>query len=134
MGRPRKRALSFEEEQKKNIKKNIVNTVALMKKLGVYKEQFDPIIAIYARLNSEYEAIGKEFMDTCYKYDDFTDNGASKKAPIMTTLESYRKDILAYATQLGLTPSGLKKINDGSMLPARGKSPLERFLNDAAKL
>lgn len=134
MGRPRKKPLSFEEEQKKNIKKIIVNTVSMMKKLGVYKQEFDPIIAIYAKLSSEYETIGKEFMDTCYKYDEFTDNGASKKAPIMTTLESYRKDILAYATQLGLTPSGLKKINDGSMLPPRKKSPLESFMSEAAKL
>lgn len=122
--------LSFEEQQLKNIKKLIKNTKTLMLQVGTYKPEFDPIIAIYARIQSEYFEICKEYMDTCYKFDEFTDTGGTKKAPIITTLESYRKDILAYASQLGLTPSGLNKINAGSMAPPRKKSPLDAFLSN----
>ena len=127
-GKPKKH-LSFEEEQEKNIKKIIKNTKLLMTQVNTYKPEFDPIIAIYARIRSEYDELCKEYMGTCYKFDEFTDTGGTKKAPIITTLESYRKDILAYASQLGLTPSGLNKINAGSMEPPRKKSPLDAFLS-----
>jgi phage terminase small subunit len=122
--------LSFEEQQHKNIKKIMKNTIALMRQVNTYKPEFDPIIAIYARIRSEYDELCAEYMSTCYKFDEFTDTGGTKKAPIITTLESYRKDILAYASQLGLTPSGLNKINAGSMEPPPKKSPLDRFLSD----
>ena len=35
----------------------------------------------------------------------------TKKAPIVTTLESLRKDVLAYLSALGLTPAGAKKLD-----------------------
>lgn len=126
--------VSFEEQQLKNIKKIMKKTIVLMTQVNTYKPEFDPIIAIYARIQAEYNEICKEYMDTCYKFDEFTDTGGTKKAPIITTLESYRKDILAYASQLGLTPSGLNKINAGSMEPPRKLSPLEKMLNETDKL
>jgi hypothetical protein len=42
-------------------------------------------------------------------------NADSNKALIVSTPESLRRDVLAYAVQLGLTPSGLEKIYDASM-------------------
>lgn len=82
-----------------------------MTSLGVYKPEFEPIIAIYCELREQYEDLTKEFKDSKYSYSETTKEG-TKKAPIVTTLESLRKDILAYASQLGLTPQGLLKTDD----------------------
>ena len=47
-----------------------------------------------------------------YKVEEKTGANNSKRSPIVATLETLRKDILSYSNALGLTPSGLKKIND----------------------
>lgn len=82
-----------------------------MQSLGVYKKEFEPIIKIYGGLREQYDVLSKCFEDSGYDYQEATDQG-SKKHPIVTTLESLRRDILAYAAQLGLTPQGLKRIQE----------------------
>lgn len=82
-----------------------------MKALGVYKPEFEPIIEVYSQLREQYKVLTERFIDSDYDIEETTNTG-SKKAPIVTTLESLRKDILAYATQLGLTPQGLLKADD----------------------
>ena len=49
------------------------------------------------------------------------------KNPFYLALENLRTDILLYSRELGLTPSGLKKINEASMKPVR-KSTLAEAL------
>ena len=81
--------------------------------LGVYKPEFDNTIAIYSGLIEQYQALEKEFKKSKFMVVEktgYSDN--AKKSPMVATLESLRKDILAYSNALGLTPSGLKKIND----------------------
>ena len=82
-----------------------------MESLGVYKPEFEPIIKIYCQLRQQYNEITEEFKTSGYDYSESTSSG-TKKAPIVTTLESLRKDILSYASQLGLTPQGLLKADD----------------------
>lgn len=84
-----------------------------MIELGVYKPEFEPIIEIYGQLVEQYEILTKQFIESGYDFEEQTNVG-TKKAPIVTTLESLRKDILSYATQLGLTPQGLLKTDDGA--------------------
>ncbi len=82
-----------------------------MTALGVYKKEFEPIIIIYCELREQYDVLTKTFITSGYDFSETTKEG-SKKAPIVTTLETLRKDILAYASQLGLTPQGLLKTDD----------------------
>lgn len=82
-----------------------------MIELGLYKREFEPIIEIYGQLLEQYEALTRKFIDSGYDYEETTAHG-TKKAPIITTLESLRKDILSYASQLGLTPQGLLKADE----------------------
>lgn len=82
-----------------------------MQSLGVYKPEFEPIIGIYGGLRVQYDELSERFVRSGYDYQEATNQG-SKKHPIVTTLESLRKDILAYASQLGLTPQGLKRIQE----------------------
>ncbi len=79
-----------------------------MTSLGVYKPEFEPIIEIYCELREQYKELTSEFKSSGFNYSEDTKEG-TKKAPIVTTLESLRKDILSYASQLGLTPQGLLK-------------------------
>lgn len=82
-----------------------------MKTLGTYKPEFEKIIEVYAQLLEEYDDLTRKYKESGYEYAEQTQSG-SKKAPIVTTLEALRKDILSYASQLGLTPQGLLKADD----------------------
>lgn len=94
-----------------------------MKKLGIYRPEFEPLLEIYGQLCTQYEILTKKFIESEYKFDEDTQAG-SKKAPIVTTLESLRKDILAYAAQLGLTPQGLLKIDDRAFVKEKSNPVL----------
>lgn len=84
-----------------------------MTALGVYKPQFEPIIQLYCQLREQYDELTKQFKESGYDYSEVTSTG-TKKAPIVTTLESLRKDILSYAAQLGLTPQGLLRADENA--------------------
>lgn len=86
---------------KDTIKKN---TISDMKKLGVYKPEYDAIITIYAELREQYERLTKEFKDGNYDYSVETIQGGEKKSPLVATLECLRKDILQYSDRLCLNP------------------------------
>lgn len=97
--------------------------------LGVYKPEFENTINIYSGLIEQYMALEKEFKKskfTVVEKTGYSDN--AKKAPIVATLESLRKDILQYSNALGLTPSGLKKINDEMRQEKKKESKLESAL------
>lgn len=84
-----------------------------MQSLQIYKPEFDPMIKVYGELQDQLEVLTKQYKKSGYKCDETTAAG-SKKAPIVTTLEALRKDILAYASQLGLTPQGLLKADENA--------------------
>lgn len=98
-----------------------------MKALEVYKKQFEPIIKIYAQLHEQYDVYTQLLEETGYQYCEETQTG-TKKHPLITTLESLRKDILAYASQLCLTPQGLRKIKDAAFAKTDKKSGLMSML------
>ncbi len=98
-----------------------------MKTLCTYKAEFEPSIKMYAQLQEQFRIINKEFKLSGYKYEVETTQG-TKKAPIVTTLESLRKDILTYANSLGLTPHGLLKIKDNAFV-AQKESKLANIFN-----
>lgn len=85
-------------------------TIADMKKLGVYKPQYNRLIDIYAELIEQYGEILEEFERSGYQYQVETDQGGKKKAPIVATLETLRKDILAYSDRLCLNPKSLETV------------------------
>ena len=87
---------------KETIKKN---TIESMKKLGTYKREYDPVIDIYSELSEQYNRLTSQFKESHYRdFEVSTAYGGSKKSPLVSTLESLRKDILQYASALGLTP------------------------------
>lgn len=102
-----------------------------MKMLDIYKPEFDMTISIYASLLDQYQQLEKDFRKS--KFTVAEDTGYSdnkKKSPIVGSLESLRKDILAYSNALGLTPAGLKKINDDANKKKKTQSKLEMALDN----
>ncbi|MDQ0340260.1 phage terminase small subunit [Caldalkalibacillus uzonensis] len=85
-------------------------TIADMRKLGVHKPQYNRLIDIYSELVHQYLILNKEFEEKGYRYEVMTDQGGSKKAPIVATLENLRKDILAYSDRLCLNPKSLENV------------------------
>lgn len=85
-------------------------TIADMKLLKVHKPQYNRLIDIYAELVYQYNKLTIEFEEGGYQYEVNTDQGGSKKSPIVATLETLRKDILAYSDRLCLNPKALGSI------------------------
>jgi len=112
--------------------KSIINqTRDQMKALGVYKPEFEPIIEVYSQLREQYKILTERFIASDYDFKEYTNTG-TKKAPIVTTLETLRKDILAYAAQLGLTPQGLLKADEDAFKQKKKSKLMEALkgLND----
>lgn len=103
-------------------------TRTAMKALDTYKPEYESQIRIYADLLYQYDMLNKKYKAADYPFSEPT-NAGSKKAPIVTTLESLRKDILQYALALGLNPKGLRTLKAEAPEAA---NMLERFLNDSA--
>lgn len=107
---------------KDTIKKN---TIEEMTRLGIFKPEYDTIVDIYAELLEQYKRITAEFVKSKYKFEESTADGGKKKAPIVATLETLRKDILAYSDRLCLNPKSL----DLGSVTVKKKSKLESFFS-----
>lgn len=104
-----------------------------MQSLGTYKREYDPVITILCQLKKQYDFLTKKFEEAGYPFSEQT-NAGSKKAPIVVTLEGLRRDILSYYSQLGLTPQGLKKLNDQAIAENKGSNPLADVLKELSGL
>lgn len=90
--------------------------VARMTELGTYRPEYDGTIAIYVETLIDYRRQLAELRrngNRCYTETKM----GMKKSPIVTTIESDRKDLLAYGEALGLTPRANKKIMEGQLQP-----------------
>lgn len=94
-----------------------------MNNLGTYKAEYEPAIRILAGMRKQYDIIVKEFEEGGFRYSEQTEQG-SKKAPIITTMESLRKDILSYMNALGLVPRVAGQIKELPQKETKKKSAL----------
>lgn len=85
-------------------------TIEDMKKLGVHKPQYNRLIDIYAELVFQYLKLNQEFEESGYEYETYTAAGGAKKSPIVASLETLRKDILAYSDRLCLNPKSIEAV------------------------
>jgi len=96
------KAITYDGIRKKTIKD--------MEKIGVYKPEYDPIIDIYSELREQYFILTEKFKDSGYNFEVETMQGGTKKAPIVATLESLRKDIITYSDRLCLSPKAVDTV------------------------
>ena len=112
---------------KKQLKSAIVRE---MKNLNTYKKEYNNIIDIYAGMLHQYQVFEQMFEESGYQItEDYTNKAGAtnqRKVPILTAMESLRKDIVSYSDRLRLNPKTLdteppKKVEQVG-------SPLDQFL------
>lgn len=100
-----------------------------MKALGVYHVEFSHTVDTLARTLYDYDRTLKSFEESggnvVIRYTNKSGATNVTKNPYYLALEGMREDILAYSRELGLTPSGLKKINEASMRPVKASALAE---------
>lgn len=97
----------------KKIPAHEMEVIRKMENLGVYKPEFYGTVKRYVELQKEYKSVHKKYEKSGYECEIPTSQGV-KKAPIVSTLESLRRDILSVEESLGLTPRGLLKLKDNA--------------------
>lgn len=119
----------------KQTKKIIKATKKNMESIGIYRHEFDPTIRTYAEMRQQYDALMIKFYDSgCEVTEEYTNKSGYtniRKTALYLALETLRKDIVNYENILGLTPIGIKKINNSSK-PGR-VSKLGKALSEIAR-
>lgn len=110
-------------------KKDIVRK---MKSVGTYNLSFQHSIDVLSRTLYDYEIAVKNFESSgshiIVKHTNKNGSTNVVKNPLYLAIEKLRDDVLSYSRELGLTPAGLKRINEQGMLPDK-KSKFEEFLS-----
>lgn len=99
---------------------------------GTYKPIFDAVIDTLSQImekrddaQTEFEAGGKQIIV------EHTNKGGAtnyEQNPLIRLINDLNRDALAYWRDLGLTPAGLRKINEASMRGDGKESALEKAL------
>lgn len=100
--------------------------------VGTYKEAFDPVIDSLASLLAQRDKVKSEFKKSkSGPMMEYVNKNGSKnlvKHPLLVLYNDLDKTALAYWRDLGLTPAGLKKLNEDAMKP-----PKKNALSEAMK-
>lgn len=103
-----------------------------MKQAGTYEKRFDPVVVALAEILEQRDSAYAEFIATGAKavVDKVSDRGSINKAknPLLQMWLDLNANALAYWKELGLTPAGLKRINEAAMQKKENGSALETAL------
>lgn len=103
-------------DREKEIAKIRRMIVKKMKAVNTYNVSFSNTIDITAQILYDYESARKDFEKTgANMIVTHTNKNGSKnlvKNPFYLSIEKLRDDSIIYLRELGLTPAGLKKINN----------------------
>ena len=108
------------------------------KNAGTYREYFDDVIDTLAEtLEARDDARAKYYASGANAVVTHTNKGGNTnivKNPALVVVDDLNKTALAYWRDLGLTPAGLKRINETAMkVEVTKKSALENALEALAK-
>lgn len=104
-----------------------------MKRVNTYNPSFDTVVDVLAQTLHEYKETTKKFAESgghiIIKHTNKNGSTNIVKNPLYLALEKLRDDVIAYSRELGLTPAGLKRLNDE--LDSRGgTSKIGRLLQE----
>ena len=104
-----------------------------MKQVGTYNASFMYTIDALAKVLAEYEKTVKQYERTgrqvMVKHTNKSGATNIVKNPLYQAIEKQWDNIVAYSRELGLTPAGLKRIQDKGNT-SKKKSRLERVLHE----
>lgn len=88
-----------------------LKVISDMERVGTYHSSFDGTINMYCSMLEEYDKIQEQFIKTgsliVIKHTNKFGATNLVDNPIYKNMERLRKDLIMYAKELGLTPSGL---------------------------
>lgn len=91
-------------------------TIESMKTLGTYRKEFSPAITRYCELRVQFNVMmGQWYSCGCIISEEYTNKAGAtniRKTALYLAIESLRKELREMESDLGLTPAGIKKIND----------------------
>lgn len=106
--------------------------VVKMQEVGTYNVSFIYAINVLAKVLMDYETTTEQFAATgghiVIKHTNKNGSTNIVKNPLYLASEKLRDDIIIYSRELGLTPAGLKRINQEGAKPEK-KSKLEQVLS-----
>ena len=109
--------------------KNIITECA--KQAGTYRLFFDSVIDTLAAILEKRDAAEERFEaeggEIIVEHTNKAGATNTEQNPILRLINDLNRDALAYWRDLGLTPAGLKRINEKAMKAAK-KSPLTEAL------
>lgn len=90
-----------------------------MKEVGTYRKAFDPTVTALSEILEQRDRTLSEFVKggSQVMVEVVSDRGAvnQKQNPLLQLWGNLNTQALAYWRDLGLTPAGLKKLNDAVM-------------------
>lgn len=102
------------------------------KAAGTYKECFDDIIAtladIMARRDAAQTAFKKSGGEILILHTNKAGQTNYEQNPCLRMVNDLNRDALAYWRDLGLTPAGLKRINDAALAKPEAVDPVADML------
>lgn len=111
-------------------------TVERMKVLGTYRPQFgaaiDRVADLYVQLDELDKLWNADRRELVVEHTNKAGATNLAKHPLLDIRDGVYSQLLAHERELGLTPSALKKINDGGVQPEK-KSNLEAALEKLGK-
>lgn len=121
------------KEVEKLLKNDITKTIIdCMKAIGTYDNAFvlsieilDGLLTDYYDARSQWEAEGRLLVS---EYTNKNGQTNMRKNPLYQSMEKLRMDILTYLRELGITPSGLKKLKQDSFGDENKVSKVEEML------
>lgn len=106
--------------------------IKYMEDIGTYNESFNMSITMLAKLMMDYINARAEWETNGSKiateYTNKAGNTNVVKDPIYQSMEKLRMDILSYLKELGLTPSGLKKLKEDTFRETQTTSKFDELL------
>lgn len=121
--------------EEKAIKKIMKKTIENMQVIGTFRPQFETNIRTYSEMKFELELLTREFYENgCQRTEEYTNKAGAtniRKTAEYLALEKLRDDVNKRENELGLTPSGLKRINDEMKNNNKKKSKLSAALEKA---
>ena len=102
--------------------------IADMKEVGTYKPEFNKIVETLANMYVDLDTARAQFEKSggnmIVKHTNKSGATNLVKNPFYVIIENLESSILQYNRELGLTPKGLKNINEKEMTTKKKKSKL----------
>ena len=105
-----------------------------VRQAGMYRKEFGSVIATLASILEARDAAYEQWQEEGCEMviERVSDRGAVNRAknPLLTIWTDLNVSALAYWRDLGLTPAGLKRIDEKAMKPSKKQNALEKALKD----